>query len=75
MADAKSLPVGSGLANTAKIALQTKQAYDQHVLDAQENGDKPLPYDAWMKQHIAEQAAAATQAQSDQKAGYSEANK
>ena len=71
MADAKAIPVGTGLADLAKVDLQTRNSYIQHVSDANENGDTPLPFPEWVKQQQATQAAAKT----DQNAGYTDANK
>ena len=68
---ASQAPVGSGMAAMAKNTIMMKKAYDQHVMDAQENGDTPLPFADWMKQQQAIQAAA----KKDQTAGYNEATK
>ena len=71
MADAKQAPVGTGLASIAKVDLQTRNAYMQHVVDANESGNDPLPFDQWMVQ----QKATTDSAKKDQSAGYDAAKK
>lgn len=64
-------PIGAGAAKLAMDTVEAKKLYDQHVMDAQENGTDPLPFDEWVKQ----QTAAQEQAKADQAAGYNDANK
>ena len=43
-------PVGSGMANRARETVGMRSKYDQYVVDAQENGETPIPFDKWVKQ-------------------------
>jgi hypothetical protein len=64
----------------AKVAMdkaEAMKAYQAHVIDAQENGDKPMAFDDFFAQHQAqkqEDAKAAADALKAQKDGYSSVN-
>lgn len=43
-------PKQGGLLGSAQRDLGLQDEYRRHVLDAQEAGNTPLPYDQWLKQ-------------------------
>lgn len=57
MADAKDANLGSGLAQRAKSKLEIDKAYKRHVIEAQTNGEDPLPLDEFIKKLQGDQQA------------------
>ncbi len=55
-------PIGTGMAKKAATTLALQKEYQQHVIDAQSNGEEPMKYDDWVAKRV-----------SDQKDGYDSA--
>ncbi len=70
--------MSDGMAKVAMDKASAMKAYQEHVIDAQTNGDKPMAFDEFFAQHQAQKAAdnqaAAAAALKAQKDGYSSVN-
>jgi len=47
---AAQAPIGSGMADISRDTIMAQKAYQQHVIDAQSNGDTPMSFDDFRKQ-------------------------
>lgn len=49
---ATEAPIGTGIARLASNTIQMKKLYDKYVIQAQENGETPLPFKEWAASNI-----------------------
>lgn len=71
MADTNAAPVGNGMTKVSMNTIQAKKDYQSYAMDAQSNGEQPIPFEDWLAQIQAADAANRNQ----QKEGYDSATK
>ncbi len=57
MASPNDAPIGSGAAKMAADKIEAQKQYQQHVMDANENGEKPLSFDEFLKKKMTEKVS------------------